>query len=113
MTHNIEVLRMWIRVVVLITAVCTTSLPILYAFFPWRSRPIGKVFMMMAISFALAMDLSAVFSYWKPTNANVLWIFWADVVVLTGIAMSSVFMMIIMIRIALITKKEASNGNSG
>jgi hypothetical protein len=87
MTDDIEVLRMWIRVVLIIAAVCTTSVPVLFAFTPWRSRLIGKLFMTQAISFAVAMDLSALFSIWQPKN--ILVVFWVDAVVLSAIAIST------------------------
>lgn len=90
MTHNIDLLRDWIRVVVIITAICTTSVPAIYALFPWRSRTIGKVLMMQAIAFAMAMDLSALFTVWTPKD--ILVIFWIDAIVLTAIAISTASM---------------------
>lgn len=94
MTHDIHVLREWIRVVVIIAAVCTTSVPVLYSFSPWRSRRLGQLFMLQAISFATAMDLSAVFSIWKPTDVLVL--FWTDAVVLSAIAVSTASLALLM-----------------
>jgi hypothetical protein len=97
MTHNIHALREWIRVVVIVTAICTTAVPVLYSFFPWRSRPIGILLMVESISFALAMDLSALFTIWKPSD--ILIVFWIDAVMLTAIAVSTAAMAYLMLRI--------------
>lgn len=87
MTHNIHVLTEWIRIVAIVTAVCTTSVPVLYSRFPWRTRRIGQMFMLQAIAFAAAMDMTVLFSYWHPKD--ILIIFWVDAVVLSAIAVSS------------------------
>lgn len=87
MTHDIHTLVAWIRVVALITSTCTTMVPILYLFFPWRTRLIGRIFMLQALSFAAVIDLSTLFSYWHPDN--ILLVFWADAIVLTAVAVST------------------------
>lgn len=92
MTQDVEVLRMWIRIVLCIAALGSTSFPVLYAFSPWRSSPLGRLFMLQAVSFAAAMDLSLMFSFWRPTNLVV--IFWIDALVLTAIAASTILLTI-------------------
>lgn len=87
MSTDIEVLRMWIRIVGVITAIATTSFPILYAFSPWRSRPIGRILMFQGVAFATAIDLSVIFSFWTPKP--LLLVFWIDALVLTGVAAST------------------------
>lgn len=87
MTHNIHALVSWIRIVAVITATCTTVVPILYSFFPWRTRRIGQIFMLQAVSFAMAMDLTALFSYWHPKD--ILVVFWIDAFVLTAVSVST------------------------
>ena len=104
MTHNIDVLREWIRVVVIISAICTTSVPIMYAFFPWRKRPLGRILMAKAISFAIAMDLSAIFAIWTPSD--ILIVFWVDAIVLTGIAASTLTMTLYMVNILLTETRD-------
>jgi hypothetical protein len=84
MTHDIKVLTAWIFACVLVAAVGTTLVPILYAFFPWRMRPIGKLFMLQSIAFALAIDLTALFMLW-PTQ-NILLLFWLNAFIFTFIA---------------------------
>ena len=87
MTRDITVLREWIRVAGIICAICTTAVPIIYSFSPWRSRALGKLFMLQAISFALAIDISVLFSIWIPTD--ILVVFWVDAIVLTAVAVST------------------------
>lgn len=91
MTHDINVLRAWIRIVLIVAAICTTAVPLLYSFSPWRSRRLGQLFMLQAVSFAVAIDLSLLFSYWRPktTEDNILLLFWVDASVLTMIAIST------------------------
>ena len=96
MTHDIEVLRAWIRIVALVAAICTTAVPVLYAFSPWRSRRVGQLFMLQAVSFAAAMILTVLFSYWRPKNILVM--FWVDAVVLTAIAGSTAALALLMWR---------------
>lgn len=87
MTHDARVLMDWIKVVTIVAAVCTTSVPVIYSFSPWYRSMLGRLFMMKALSFALAMDLSVVFMFWKPSNILIL--FWIDAIVLTIIAGST------------------------
>lgn len=87
MTHNIDILTTWIRIVAIVTAVCTTSVPMLYSVFPWRTRRFGQIFMLQAIAFAVAMDMTVLFSYWHPKD--ILIIFWVDAVVLSVVAAST------------------------
>ena len=86
MSDDIEMLRFWIRIVVVIATLCTTALPILYSFSPWRTHALGRLFMMMAVSFEATMILSCVFMFWKP---DVRVVFWVDAIALTAIAIST------------------------
>jgi hypothetical protein len=51
---NAQTLLTWIRVVETIAAVCTTAVPVIYAFSAWNTRTLGRLFMWQAISFATA-----------------------------------------------------------
>jgi hypothetical protein len=104
MTHNLHVLIQWIRIVALVTATCTTAVPVIYSTFPWRTRRLGKLFMAQAVSFAAAMDLTAVFSYWHPKN--ILLVFWIDAVVLTLVSVSTASLAGIMISARFFPKKD-------
>lgn len=107
MTHNVDVLTAWILVCVIVAAIGTTAVPILYSFFPWRSRPIGKLFMLQSISYALAIDLTVLFFLW-PTD-NILVLFWINAAVFTFISMTSISMAIWFVtRMCLYTSKKGS-----
>jgi len=86
-THDITVLRTILMVVYIIAAVAASSFPILYSRTPWRRTPLGRVLMGVGASFAGAMDLTIVFTFWKPKN--ILIIFWVDIVVISAIAVST------------------------
>lgn len=105
MTHDIDVLTAWILVCVIIAAIGTTLVPFIYAFFPWRLRPIGKLFMLQSVSFALAMDITALFMLWPIKNILVL--FWIDAFALTFIALTSIAMALwLLSKMFLYTKKD-------
>ena len=86
MTRDVDVLRAWINVVIIITAICVTTVPIIYSFSQWQLRPVGKLFMWQAISFASAFDIGVLFTIWHP---DALVIFWVSALVYTGIAGST------------------------
>ncbi len=90
MTHDVHVLMAWIFVCLVVAALCTTAFPVLYAFFPWRSSLLGKLFMLQAVAFALAMDGTVIFNVWRPDNVMLL--FWANVVIFTLIAISTAWL---------------------
>lgn len=105
MGHDIELLRFWIRVVCVICSVTTTAVPILYAFSPWRSRVFGRLFMLNAFSLAIAMDIFTLFAFWQPQN--ILVGFWVRIILLTGIALSTLLMSILMVVVPLRSRKKA------
>lgn len=87
MTRDINVLRMWLLIVVVIAAISTTAVPVLYSRLPWRSKTAGKFFMMQAIAFAAAIDTTVLFQFWHP---DILVEFWIDTVIFTAIAASTI-----------------------
>lgn len=87
MIHNVDVFRTWIRVALLVAAICTTAVPILYSFSNWRSRPIGRLFMLQAIAFAVAMDLTSFLTFFRNLSVGIR--FLVDVFFLTMIAIST------------------------
>lgn len=96
MTHDLEVLRAWIRIVLLITCVAVTSFPILYSFTPWKSRPVGRLLMFQGIAFAVAVDVSYAMAYWRPLDILVL--FWINAIILTLISLATSLMSIWVVR---------------
>lgn len=97
MTRDIETLQLWIRIVAVIASVCTTTLPIVYSTFPWRTRLIGRLFMLQTMSLALTVDVSTMFAFWKPKD--VLIVFWVDALMLTLLAISAILMAFFMLKL--------------
>jgi hypothetical protein len=87
MNHDLEVLIFWIRIVQVATAISVTSFPILYAFKPWRSTITGRLLMLQGVAFAMALDVTALFAYWRPSNLLVM--LWIDAIILTFIAIAT------------------------
>lgn len=98
-----DILTQWILACVIVAAVGTTSVPLTYSFFPWRTRRLGQLFMLQAVSFAVAIDLTALFIIWTPKNIMVL--FWINAIVFTGIAISTSALAVVMWQI-----KKKGNG---
>jgi hypothetical protein len=63
--------------------------------------------MLQAISLAVAMDLSALFSVWTPRDILIL--FWVDALVLTAIAGSTASLSIFMFRLNHPKKRDDNN----
>lgn len=107
MTKDAEVLIFLIKVMCVIASIGTTAVPILYAFSPWKTRLFGRLFMLQAIAFAAAVDLSTLFVFWQPKN--ILVVFWIDVIVLTAIAVSTSLLTLMM---WLVPRRERRKGKS-
>lgn len=111
MTQDMKVLTAWIFLCVLLAAVGTTTVPIIYSFYPWRLRPIGRLFMLQSISFALATDLTAMFMLWPPNNLLVM--FWINALVFSFIAVTTLSTAIwLLARMWYIIKKGKQNATS-
>lgn len=63
-----DALILWIRIALVYGAISTTAIPIIFSVVPWRTRPIGRLFMIQAIAFASALDIQAVRVFWKPKD---------------------------------------------
>ncbi len=87
MTRDLNALRTWILIVLTIAALCTTAVPIIYSFSPWRKKLLGRLFMLQAVSFAFATDMSVLFAFWGPRD--ILIRFWINALMLTMIAIST------------------------
>jgi hypothetical protein len=97
MTRDIEVLRAWLLIVVVIAAIGATAVPIIYSLLPWRKHRIGAAFMVQAISFAVALDMTVLFAFWTPEDILVL--FWVEAMMFTAIAASTTTLAWITIRL--------------
>jgi hypothetical protein len=85
--RDVENLRSWIRVCLWVCAICTTLVPLIYSFSPWWRSLLGRAFMIQAISFAMIVDITLIFAYWKPDSlSDILVRFWVDAILLTLVA---------------------------
>lgn len=87
MTRDIDTLVRYLLVVVFIAAICSTAVPILYSTGPWRAKLLGRLFMLQAVSFAAAVDVTVLFQFWHPKD--ILWVFWIEAIIFTMIAVST------------------------
>jgi hypothetical protein len=110
MNSDIHTLVVWIRVVAVIASLCSTSLPILYSTFPWRTRTLGRLFMLLAVNMALAVDLSTMFLFWRPTSTVIR--FWINGTILTLIAISTLLLTIFMWRLKHSSQKKGRSTNA-
>lgn len=87
MTHDIETLTNILKVFLWVAAFFATSFPVLYMFSPWYSTNLGRLLMLQSVSFALAIDLTVLFTVWQPEN--ILIYFWVQVFVFGFIAIAT------------------------
>jgi branched-subunit amino acid ABC-type transport system permease component len=105
MPHDVQTLRQWLRIVMIITAFCSTALPLVYSLTGWRKFKTGRLFMLLSLSFATAIDVTVLFSFWRPKN--VLVIFWVDALLFTFIAAASLSLIILVIKMNYLRWKES------
>jgi hypothetical protein len=87
MTHDIETLRLWLTIVLSLTAIGQNAVVIVYLTLPWRTYLLGRIFMLKSISFAATLDVTLLFQVWKPSNILVL--FWTMAFLYSAMAAST------------------------
>lgn len=97
MIRDVSVLNHWIRIIVVVAAICTASVPSVYAFSRWYKSWLGQLFMLQSIAFALAMWLFAVLSFWVSANRYIVIV--SILVVLVLISISTLALTIMIIKI--------------
>ena len=90
MTHDVQVLRTWIQICLIIAAVCTTVFPLLFACSPWYKSSLGRAIMLRSVAFALIIDLTAVFQFWQTDNIMLL--FWVNAVSFSLVTIASIIL---------------------
>lgn len=106
MSRDIQTLRQWLLFMMIITAICATALPAVYSFTGWRTYTVGRLFMLLSISYAFALDITVLFAFWRPTD--ILTIFWTDALVFTFIAGASLALVILVVKMNYL-KRKADN----
>jgi len=95
MTHDIQALMNWILACLVVAGICATAFPILYAFSPWYLSKLGRALMIQSIAYALALDLTAIFTLWTPNS--IMFIFWTNAFVFTFITCTSAYLTYMMV----------------
>lgn len=98
--RDVETLLHWSRVILIVTAVCVTLFPVLYAIFsPWYQSRLGIAVMLQSVAIALTVDYSAGRRYVFPDAAQgiVLWIYIAlmSLVCLTSLFLTAVLLYVV------------------
>jgi hypothetical protein len=102
-----EHLTHWIIASLFVGAIASTAIPIFYSFFPWTSRPIGRLFMFQAVALALALDTRVLL--WVLPRENRVLALWINAIMLALIALATVAMAWWMLSKVLLMKKEEKN----
>jgi len=87
MSLDVEVLELWVLGCVVLASFFTTLFPAMYLFSAWTSTPLGRILMLQGIAFALAIDLTLTFAFWRPDNIHV--VLFVNAFVFTFIAAST------------------------
>lgn len=103
MTHDVETLTRILRWVLDVAAVCATSFPVLYMFYPWWTTALGRILMLHGVALAIAIDVTVLFQFWD--SADILVYFWIEIVVFSLIATASLLMTIWLWRINFYERK--------
>lgn len=105
MTQDIETLRLWIRVVQFVAAICATIFPIVYAFSRWYASWLGRLLMLQGVALAAALDMSLIFQFMRA-DPNIMLRFWVYAVVLTLIAVATAALAYMVVRMNYIKHKK-------
>lgn len=66
MTLDTEILLQITQGSLLIATVFTVMFPVLFSFSPWYRTPLGRVIMLQALAFAIALTFTLAFQFWSP-----------------------------------------------
>jgi hypothetical protein len=108
--RDVETLRHWSRVILIVTAVCVTLFPVLYASFsPWYRSKLGIAVMLQSLSIALTIDYSAGRRYIFP-DADPVSVLWIYIVLMSLVCLTSLFLTAVLLFLMLHPKvKENRN----
>lgn len=101
MTRDLETLQQWLKICLLVAAICTTAFPLLWAWSPWWQTLLGRLMMLQAIAFAAAVDITAFFQYYGSDAwfaKHILFIFWLNAIVFALIALATLLLTVTMAR---------------
>lgn len=104
--RDVETLLHWSRVTLVVTAICVTLFPVLYASFsPWYRSRLGIAVMLQSVAIALTVDYSAGRRYIFPDAApsTILWIY---IVLMSLVCLTSLFLTAILLFLVFNPKVE-------
>lgn len=104
MPRDVDTLKRWLLVVVIIAGVGINAIPISYSIAPWWKHSLGRLFMWMSLSFALLVDMAVLLQFWRPKD--ILTIFWMEALVWTTIGASNIGMAIFIIWSNILRRKH-------
>lgn len=99
MPQDHETLRSWVQVCLIVAAVCTTAFPVLWSFSRWWTTTLGRLLMLQAVSFAVAMDLTLFFQIYRVPPGHIHLVLWLESVVFGLISLSTLLLTGTMIRL--------------
>ena len=92
MPHDVETLRSWVHLCLVVAAVCTTAFPVLWSFSRWWSTTLGRLLMLQAVAFATAVDLTLLFQHWHVPHQHYYTVLWVQAFILSWIALSTLLL---------------------
>ena len=96
------------KVCLIVSSVCATSFPLVWAFSRWWSTLLGRLIMLQGVTIAVAVDLTFFFNIVAPNFNNLMVLFWINAVVFGLIALSTVLLTVTVIRMNYIRKKKGN-----
>ena len=87
---ELEGLIHWTEFCLVMACVSTLAFPALYAFSPWYKSALGRLVMLQSATLALAINLTAFFYFWTPTNLKLALVI--NAIVISAIAVTSALM---------------------
>lgn len=102
--HDVDVLRAWMRGILVVTAICVSLFPLLYASFsPWYRSRVGVALLFKSTSTALLIDYSAARIFIFPDASREFNLI-VYLVLLALICATSIFFTITLMRLNLFQK---------
>jgi hypothetical protein len=94
-----------IKICLVITGVCVTIFPILYAMSPWYRSHLGRAMMIQSLSVAFAIDISVIRSYWLR-DIDLTTFFILNVAILAFISVASIYLTMALVYYNFMETKE-------
>jgi hypothetical protein len=104
-TRDMETAVIVGRILLIVATITTTSFPVLYAFSPWHKRPLGRAFMLEALTVAFAIWLKFILTFFLADGPRTI-LLWMNVIILGLIIIFTSALTILLWRIRSAAKRE-------